>query len=140
VSGQFHTTTASSPRKDSPVPTKQEAGWTQGLVWTFRRSGKYLILPGIEMRFPGFRVRSLVSIPTTPSRLPVSVCSKVPWHEEAHTLIMRTLHNVCCDNTLTHRLYTSACQHVSSLKLLKRFRINLVLSVQVTAVDSMYRP
>jgi hypothetical protein len=79
------------------------------------------------MRFTGIRARSLVSMPTTPSRLPVSVFSTVPWHEEAD--IMRTLHNVCSDHMRMQRLYTSACQYVPSLKLLNRFRINLVLSI-----------
>jgi len=58
--------------------------------------------PGIEMRFLGLRARSLVSIPITSSRLPVSVCSTVPWHEEAD--IMRTLRNVCSDHMRRQRL------------------------------------
>jgi hypothetical protein len=82
--------------------------------------------PGIEMLFPGFRARSLNSIPT-PSWLPVSVCSTVSWHEEAD--VMRTLHNVCSDHMRRQCLYTFACQHVPSSKLLNIFRINLVLSV-----------
>ena len=91
MSGQFHTMTTLSPRNDPPVPTKKKAGWTQGPVWTFRRRGKSLALPG----FLGFPARSLVSIPTTLSRLPVSTCSHFIFQELAD--IMRALYNVHSD-------------------------------------------
>ena len=109
------------------MPNKQKAGWTQGPVWTFRRRGKSLALPGIELRFLGFRARSLVSIPTTLSRLPVSVCSTIRLYEVAD--IMRKLQNLRSGHMRKKHLYTSGCQHVPPLKLLKRFRINLVLIV-----------
>jgi hypothetical protein len=47
VSGQLQLA-ALTPGKKTPATTIQEAGWTQELVWTVWRSGKFLALLGLK--------------------------------------------------------------------------------------------
>jgi len=48
VSGQPYAPEALPPRKETPMPLGEEAGWTPETVWTRWRRKKILALPGIE--------------------------------------------------------------------------------------------
>ena len=57
VSGQFHVPTTLLSRKQFPISIKQESG-------RFREEKNFLFLSGIEPRFPGGPVRTLLTIQT----------------------------------------------------------------------------
>jgi hypothetical protein len=54
MNGQRHAPAAFTPRKGSPVPIVQDAGWAPEPVWTQRLEEKsFRLCPGIELRSPG---------------------------------------------------------------------------------------
>jgi len=66
LSGKIHTPTALQRAKELRCLLNTGAGWHPERGWTFWREKKnLLVLPGIEIRFIGLPLHSLVTVPTT---------------------------------------------------------------------------
>jgi hypothetical protein len=69
--------------KEPPRTHRLGRWWDQEPVWTLSSRKRSLLLPEIQPRFPGRPARSLVTIPTEPSRLlskcayPLITCNKI---------------------------------------------------------------
>jgi hypothetical protein len=64
VSHKRHHVAAFFLEKEASVPTEQEAGWLQNLIWMFWSREKLLALLGIEPQFVTHPACSVVSILT----------------------------------------------------------------------------